>query len=79
MSYQAQVPTKVADYFGDKGITVHPIVAEEFRPGRGWVRSPMRKRISRSWARKLRSEGVTAVQLSALGVLADFQIEEVIR
>lgn len=43
---QAQVPGKVADYFGPVVREDHPVIAETFAPGVGWKRSPIRKRVS---------------------------------
>jgi hypothetical protein len=79
----AQVPTKVRDYLvattaeyqpGD-----HPTIAQTFRPDCGWKRYPMQKRITRSWARKLRAEGVTHLALAYRGRMIDFCIEDVTR
>jgi len=44
----------------------HPIVASEFREGRGLVAQGWRKRITASWARKLRGQGVADFQTSEL-------------
>jgi hypothetical protein len=78
---QAQVPRVVADYFGgmvDRGR--HPVIVEAFIPGKGWRRHrSFRKRVSVSWARKLRAEGVTHVALASGARVADFRIEEVVR
>jgi hypothetical protein len=57
----------------------HPIVTHEFTPEKGWVRTNFRKRISPSWARKLKKEGVTAVTLTLNKRAADFLIVELVR
>ena len=92
------VPPAVLAYFGDAAQEQPVLVAQEFRPGGGWVTrvgaDPIafdgrivgrivgpqhRKRITPSWARKLRAEGVTAVALSCGGRLADFTLSEILR
>jgi hypothetical protein len=79
--HQATPPAAVERYFGAETVRAdHPIIAQQFRPGRGWTRYPIRKRISPAWARKIRrDDGVTAVALACAGRLADFQIEELTR
>ena len=77
MSHQAKIPTVAVDYFGWH--TEHPVVRQVFRPDRGWTRYPWRKRVSGNEVRKLRAEGVTAVQLASDGRLADFDIIELSR
>lgn len=79
MNRQAQVPGKIADYFGTAARTEHPVIAEAFAPGTGWTRYPIRKRVSLSWLRKMRREGVTSVAIACQGRLADFTIAEIIR
>lgn len=76
MSHQATVPVNAARYFG--GAADHPIVAEEFRPGRGWVTAPSRHHVSGAWILKLRRAGVTHVVLSSGGRRADFTIAELV-
>lgn len=54
-----------------------PVVVQAFYPGRGWTKYPFRKRISRSWARKMLREGYSAVGLELSCVrVADFQLKE---
>ena len=76
---QAQEPAVVADYFGTVHTREHALVAEVFKPSTGWTRSPVRKRINPTWARKARREGVTAVAVRCGARLADFQITELVR
>lgn len=53
-----------------------PLVAEHFTATNGWRAHPSKKRISRSYARRLKREGVTCVGLRmAPGPIADFKIE----
>ena len=53
-----------------------PVVAEHFTPESGWRAHPWKKRISRSYARRLKREGVTCVGLRmAPGRIADFKIQ----
>lgn len=79
-SHQSQVPSLVQKYIDgvavDSTFGIHPIVSQIFIPDRGWKRYPIRKRVSRSWARKAKLEGVTDVQLSWGRHLADFRIKE---
>lgn len=91
-SHQAQVPALVREYFADPTPPAaydgealraldrieHPVVAQTFAPGRGWKTTSYRKRVSASWLRKLRAEGVTAVGLRSGARLADFTIDEVL-
>lgn len=65
----------VRRYFG----TGTAIVAQEFTLDKGWVRCSFRKRVSVSWLRRLRSEGVTHVALAAEGRVADFSVAELLR
>lgn len=76
---QAQVPGLVADYFGAAARAEHPVIAGVFTPGKGWKRPPANHRVSMSWLRKLRGEGVTSVALDCGGRTADFTIAEVVR
>lgn len=80
----SQEPAAVAAYFGPLDPRrgegrEHAIVAETFTPETGWKRSPVRKRISGSWARAARRSGITTVALTSAGRLADFRIEELTR
>lgn len=88
--YQSRVPRVVATYLATHPLreqlaaeahprAPHPIVRQVFRPGVGWRRYPTRKRVSCSWARGVRAEGVTAVRLAVGPVCADFRIEELAR
>lgn len=83
MSGQAEVPSVVAAYFGpmDDCRADHPVVAQKYVPGRGWVScAGYRKRVSRSWVRKLRrEEGVTHVALQRGRRIADFSVAEALR
>jgi hypothetical protein len=74
---QAQIPAIAAEYFGPDA--AHPLIAQAFYPGWGWIRSTLRKRVSRSWLRKLRREGATHVALVAAHRHADFSIRELLR
>lgn len=67
---QSQVPQVIADYFkrymigGEHAVLdseAHPVIYQTFTPGKGWTRYPGRKRVSCSWVRKLRREGVTCI------------------
>ncbi|TDC59554.1 hypothetical protein E1258_17640 [Micromonospora sp. KC207] len=71
-------PPAVSRYFMPDGkATAEPVtIAEEFTPGKGWLRPKWRKSITQTYARKLRHQGVTAVQLEYGGRRADFQITE---
>lgn len=82
MSHQAQVPVVVEDYYRSRGVNTvysHPLIRQVFRDGSGWRFHPTRKRISTSWVRKLRADGVTSIQTEAGGVIADFTVAEVLR
>jgi hypothetical protein len=72
-SHQSSTSPTVAAYFGGDH---HPTIAQTFHPDRGWRRSPGRKRISRSWARQLRREGVTGLQRTDGVRHADFRTQE---
>jgi hypothetical protein len=86
-SHQAHEPQAAAEYFNrygrvgwpDMGGRDHALIAETFIPGKGWKHYPIRKRISPSWARKMRAEGVTDVALVSAGHRADFRIAELTR
>jgi len=88
-SRSAEVPAAVTRAY--PGLDHRPIIAEVVHPdGRGWltlrgrtlevdrlVKGTYRKRISRSYARKLRRDGVTAVALDlGGGRVADFTTAE---
>jgi hypothetical protein len=83
-THQSQVPTIAAHYFASVGVDMldaqnHPLIASTFGPGPAgvkWRRYPIRKRVSGSAVRKLRTEGVTHVALSAGGHVADFTTAE---
>ncbi len=79
MSHTSTVPAAVERVYPD--LPRHPIVVDEFHPGRGWVTVPgYRKRITPSWARKLRREGITKVGLLiAPNRVADFFTAELTR
>lgn len=77
-SHQAQVPSLVADYFGE-AVREYPVITGQFTPGRGWVRPPIRKRISLAWLRRIRREGVTGVAVTCGGRSADFTVDEILR
>lgn len=85
MSHQAQVPRTVADHFGsryDGSYGTHPIIAQAFKPGLGWKRYPIRKRVSCAWLRKMKAAGFTHVGLAINGDghrVADFEIDSVLR
>lgn len=82
-SYQAQVPGLIEEYFSAKpfGMTEHPRIVQEFAPGAGWKSGGFirGKRVSCSWLRKLKKQGVTAVSLACGGYQADFTIAEILR
>jgi hypothetical protein len=79
-SHQAKVPPVATEYFAqyeaDQDAREHPIIGQVFYPERGWRRQVFKKRVSRSWLLKLRSDGATAVMLSAYGHDVDFTIAE---
>lgn len=94
MSHTLQTPPVVARYYA--ALTEHAnaaagriaydnaaIIVQDFHPARGWQPCRMRKRISRSWARKLHREGVTAVAVVPVAdpgrAPADFTVAELIR
>lgn len=57
-----------------------PIITEEFAPGKGWHRTNYNKRVSRSWLRKLKGEGITVVGLTVKGrSTADFSVAELLK
>jgi hypothetical protein len=79
--HHAQVPGLIAEYFKrcHHGLSQHPVITQTWTPGIGWKRQTFRKRVTCSWLRKLKGEGVTAVQVSADGYLPDFTIDAVLR
>jgi hypothetical protein len=76
MSNSSQPIPIVRAYFGTSDL---PIVAEAFRPRKGWRRQNYRKRITGAWANKLRREEVTHVALRLGHRRADFTIAELCR
>jgi hypothetical protein len=80
-SRRAQVPGLIAEYFTrtHPDVTEHPRITQEYAPGSGWQPQRHRKRVSLSWLLKLRTQGVTAVQVTAGGYSPDFTIAEVAR
>jgi hypothetical protein len=81
VTHQAKVPGPAARYFQisqDPHRDLYPVIAQQFRPGRGWTRYPIRKRVSTSWLRKMRGEGVTHVALRCGARTADFTLDELI-
>lgn len=86
-SYQSQVPQLVAEFFRPAmqlhlscgGSIEHPFITATFAPRGGWKRYPGRKRISASWARRLKAQGYTCIELSAYGHRADFKLGDIIR
>lgn len=81
ISHQAQVPGLIADYFSriHPDVTEHPVITAHWTPGKGWRRQTYRKRVSVSWLRKLKAEGVTDIQVSAGGYTPDFSIAEILK
>lgn len=81
MKHQATEPPAVAAYFGRcaEPDREHAVIAQTFTQAKGWKTYPIRKRVSASWLRKLRSEGVTHVALASQGRCADFSIMELLR
>lgn len=81
--HQAIVPEVARAYFERYvpygGRPDHPVIIQEFRPGRGWITTGFRKRVSGAWLRKLRREGVTHVALAAQGRRADFTVAELLK
>jgi hypothetical protein len=79
--YQARVPSLITAYFGAEALTEqgHPTIGQTFVAGRGWRSYPGTKRVSLTWLRKLRREGVTAVSIRLGTRLADFDIAEIER
>jgi hypothetical protein len=61
------------------GETTTPVVVHHFKPSSGWWRHGWRKRISGSYARRLRREDITYVGLEVSPWrVADFRIEELL-
>lgn len=86
MSRSAEVPEAARRYFenhpsGPVRVTSrsdHPIISMQFHPKSGWKRSPIRKRVSTSWLRRLGEGGYEAVTLRCSSVEADFSISELL-
>jgi hypothetical protein len=93
-NHQSTVPQVAADYFSGvlphnfatnrdrpqvAGYDFHPTIAQVFRPGRGWTDYPGIKRISPSWACKLRTQGITHIALRVNNRVADFDIKELVK
>jgi hypothetical protein len=80
MSYTIEPIPAVMAYFGDGLI---PTIVQTYRPDKGWQPYLFKKRVSRSWVRKLRElYGVTWVALehpSRRGRPVDFRVEELLR
>ena len=73
------IPVVAAYAASCDGIT-EPVVVAHFTPGQGWRRHGWRKRISMSYARRLKGEGVTDVGLDMGGNrVADFRVDELLR
>ena len=68
----------VARYFDGDPREI-PIITGEFKPPAGWYATSYKKRVSRAWLRKLKSEGVTHVRLSNGIRSADFSVDELLR
>jgi len=75
-SYSIQPIPLVASYFGEP---CAPVIAQTFKPGQGWKRYTFAKRVSRSWVRKLKAQGITSVALAHNGRLADFTVTELLK
>lgn len=75
MSHQMKPIQTLAEYCGDG----NPVVAQEFTPAKGWVRSGWRKRASFSYLRTLRAEGITNIAVEvAPNRVADFGVTELL-
>ena len=89
MSNSMKTPPAAAAYFGQHPLLAagptlghreaHPVIVAAYTPQKGWKRYGYNKRISGAWARKMRSEGITAVTLQVGEVRADFQVKELTR
>ena len=79
--HSSKVHPKIAAYFGIEErphSDQHPTVWQVFSPQHGWRNETWRKRVSLTYLRTLRREGVVAVAIRAAdGRLADFAISEV--
>jgi hypothetical protein len=82
LEYIRRCAPELLDTYGAGWPKIQPVVRQEFHPDRGWTSYHMRKRITRSWVRKLRQQGVTTVAL-LLGTgaggrprVADFRLTE---
>lgn len=82
--HQAKVPDIAAAYFASHPLVqpnmAHPVIAQTYRPGIGWKRHNFTKRVSLSYCRGLKREGVMAVALTVPGtdIRADFAIAELV-
>lgn len=67
----------IQQYFGSRADW--PVIEQEFHPDQGWVSRPRwRKKVTQSWLRKLRREGVTLVALRSGARSADFGVSELL-
>ena len=79
-SHSIKLIPVVAAYAATHEGIAEPVVVQHFIPARGWKRHGWRKRISLSYARSLKNEGVTTVGLDmGNGRIADFRIDELLR
>jgi hypothetical protein len=90
MTHASEVPAAITRAY--PGIEHHPVIVEVFRPdGTGWrtlrgraydldqlVAGTYRKRITVSYARALRRDGVTAVAVDVGGRAADFLVADLL-
>jgi hypothetical protein len=78
---QSQIAALVANYFELAEVDLaahHPVIAEVFRLGKGWLPCPARRRVSHIELVQLREAGVTGVQLAADGHAPDFSMDELV-
>jgi hypothetical protein len=79
MSHEATVPAFIREYFGEACHAEHPRIASAFVPGKGWRNQRgYNKRVTCSWLRKLKGEGVTGVSLVCGNREADFTVAEIL-
>ena len=81
MSHRSHVPAIAAKYFGisiEPAYHDHPVIAQYFVPGNGWVSYPCTKRVSINALRGLRAKGASHVSLAYEGRSADFMISELL-
>ncbi len=77
---KSQVPPVVAKYFGEEAVRQqHPVIEQAFAQGTGWKYYPIKKRISASWAGKMRRAGYDKVALRCGSRVADFNLKEMTR